>query len=264
MKKIITIIAAMLLSSTAFAVQLGGSGIENGEATTAARPTLTTFTHYVNNTSGADHPGCGTATGASACDTIQYAINKLPRDLGGNTYVVQLADEAITITTTIRIVGFANGGITVQGQSGSRPTAGHYNLDGTTADQPIFYVGNNSAIIIFQGIELENNEDLGVGVQSIYTQGVELYYMVFNNGGIGYQPMRGGYHFVYQCDFSSTKRGIWSTYTDVRISDAVSSTTCDSYGVDTIGGAIYQDGTQPTGATSDENASFGGQFLATP
>ena len=57
---------------------------------------------YVDGASGTDVVNCGTAAGASACDTIQYAVDQIPGSVGGNTTVNISAD---TYTETVVIQG---------------------------------------------------------------------------------------------------------------------------------------------------------------
>lgn len=74
-----------------------------------------TTTIYVDGASGSDTQNNGGATGASAFDTIQYAINQLPGSIGGN---VTINIAAATYTEKVVIQGkvfTGNYTITLQG-----------------------------------------------------------------------------------------------------------------------------------------------------
>lgn len=231
-----------------------------GVGTTKLADASTTATYYVDNGSGTDDTSHGAGTGADAYRTMQFAIDQLPKYLN-RQITIQMADEDIAITEPILIENFSGYPLYIQGQAGSQPTAGHYNLNGGAYETSIFEVLYCTASIVFVGLELENDEDKGYCINATYSN-VEGYYMVFNNGNAGLKAQYSVNARIYGSDFTGTKRGFWLSYNCTVCSDTNTSTvTCDSYGIDCNGSTVYKNGTQPTGVSADENTSGGGQIL---
>jgi len=111
-------------------------------------------TVYVDGTQGTDQSGCGTAPGAAACKTIQYAIDNIA--VAGDTINVAAGtyNERVTVNKPLTLLG-ANAGIPGYGTRGPESIVDADDPDAPTWTCAFFIQSSNVTIDGFKTIDAD-------------------------------------------------------------------------------------------------------------
>lgn len=204
-------------------------------------------TNYYVSTTGSDTTGEGTS--ASPFRTIQHAIDILPKDLGGYTASIIVADG--TYNEDISINGFSGGLLIVR--SWSSPSALN-----TLCRIKKITVTNCGASMQFYGIYFTQTDDIALNVTGCnrvfvqYCQAIEpaatstAFYF-------GYSTVR-----LNGCKSANHKSCVTSYLGEIRSEHWASGSTAIEYGLVIGGGKLAMFGLQPSGANGIEDVTNGG------
>jgi hypothetical protein len=161
-------------------------------------------TFYVDRTHGTDKSGCGLASGASACQSVQYLVNALIAnyDFGGNNITIQLANSADAYAA-FQVSGPWIGAAAVIGPNGNVVNSKVVIAGNSVSPSSVVIDGNGSGYCV-QANEYSSFTIRGVQVQncalglSAPEQHAELYFdhvtwASMPPGSVGIYASRQGY-----------------------------------------------------------------------
>lgn len=199
------------------------------------KPLDANTTIYVATT-GSDVTGDGTS--AKPFKTIQYAIDTLPKDLGGYECIVQIADG--TYPEDVRILGFHSGSIRIY--------SSNILSISTVCSVNSFFVSQCSAYIFVSGINITSTTKNGIEAYNVHEMIVRYCSTTGENktNGVGYRFAECNFQIFY-C-IASNKNVALETYKSNGHSSNWGTTSGNNIGIrSTVGSIVTIAGTQPQG-----------------
>ena len=199
------------------------------------------LTLYVSPT-GSDTAGDGTSL--KPFKTIQFALNQIPKDLGGNTATIYLADG--TYDEVIDISGYHSGVINLK--STSNPEA----LNTVCRVRKVI-INNCSAFIQLYGLYLTQTDDVAFDVMacsSIYVRCCQAIESATSSPAFNFRNTKAR---VSGCKCLNHSVGIKTIFSEINSESWAASSSALTYGLHSdYGSKISKVGTQPSGGTSNE------------
>lgn len=205
------------------------------------RKTYIGNTIYVDYNTGSDTTGNGSSTSPFA--TIQYAVNRISKNLNGRFMNIKFDTINSSSTEIITIDKFYGGGrLTIQPWSGTpRSFDGKIKIDkcfGTV----ISVISLNPNIIGDDCILIDTSQ---------YVELSTLTINAIDTSNMGIRVSGASLVRVYNSTISNRDKAIYSAYISRVFSDT-NSGTGNTYGLYTeLGGEIVKNGTQPSGGTAE-------------
>jgi len=203
------------------------------------------LTIYVATT-GSDTTGDGTSDKPFA--TIQYAVDIIPKDLGGRTANVIIADG--TYNETVYIFGYYGGIINIQSS----------NIDSLSTVCKIsgIYIKDCAARVQLWGLYLTRTDGpsfLATSCTMVYVKACQAIETAASQYGFDIVYSRA---YLVGCKVQNRSIGLRSYSSDVSSQNWDSSSTGNAYGIAADTGTIRQYGTQPYGTSKDKYQTNGG------
>lgn len=207
------------------------------------KQTTKDITYYISTTGSYTNDGL---TSGTSFKTIQHAIDSLPQVIN-HTVIINIASG--TYSEAVTVSGFTGkGSLTING--------GLNNTDAVNYIASQFIIKNNACNVVISGMSANTTSVNAFSIAgNIYVQCIYCNCTVSSTSG-GFVAFGGGFVGVKACIISNHGNGMFCG-NGATIFSEVNSGTNNVTGLNTYGGTIIKDDTQPSGTTAETSGGGG-------